>query len=433
MQDFDFSTLIQFFFQSFAMPHLPILLVIVLFLVYKQYKRSIKMEQKLFGRSKNSPIKMTGISLLFGVVAGLFASVIIVFLGINLVELGIVYLWVIVILLLLIHPRYMCFAYAAGIIGLASLVISSLSQYYPEILDIWILQDLAMINVPGLLALIAILHLTESILILVSGHISPSPVNIKHDNDGIVGGFSLQKFWPLPLMGIFATVAPETEMEFAMSMPDWWPLLGSTFSAPEGYQLIYSFFPVAAGLGYGDMAISSTPKEKSKNSAINLAGYSIILLILAISSAFITPLTWLAALISPIGHEAVVVLGNNREFSDPPLYSQRDRGIKVLDVLSNSVGEQMGLQPGDIILSVNNISVSSRQDLMANLYISQPYVRMNVETPYGDQKFVKAPLYENGLHLGVILAPEPDGSGGNYVTLKSKNSFESLVRKLLRK
>ncbi|ACB85758.1 PDZ domain-containing protein [Natranaerobius thermophilus] len=433
MQDFNLITLLQLLGQSLVMPHLPVLYILVTLLVFRQYRRSVKMEQKLFGRIKNSPVKLTLYSIGLGIIAGLFASIILIFFGVNLIELGIPYVWAMVIILLLFHPRYMCFAYGGGVIGLISLILSQLAQYYPEILEFWIVNDLVRINVPALVTLVAILHLTESFLILVSGHISPSPIYVRHEQEGIVGGFSLQKFWPLPVMGIIGWYYPEANIDFAMSMPDWWPIVGSTITAPEGYQMMYQFLPVVVGLGYGDMAISSNPKAKSKSSAFNLALYSITLLVLAVISSYYGPLTWLAVLLLPLGHEAIIIVGNSREFSRKPLYSQHDRGIKVLDVLPNSVGQHMGLKSGDVILSINNIPVSNKQDLLTNLYQSQPYVRMNVETLDGEQKFVKAPLYEHSTHLGLILSPETDGHGNRYINPGGKNRFEGLLRKLLGK
>lgn len=423
---------IKMIFQSFPFTFVHFLFWLVLLLVYTQYKRSIRLEQQLFGRAKNNPKKLTLISLGCGVLAGLLASLLLVFLGISIIDVGILYVWPLLIFLLLFHPRYMCFAYAGGIVSLISLMLNAVAAYQPAILEIGLLAGIADMNVPGLMAIVGILHLTESILIYLSGHIGPSPIYLKHRNNGVVGGFSLQKFWPLPIVGLWAMGVPEgaAGAEAVISMPDWWPLVGGAPDPGEGEKLVYSMFPLVAGLGYGDMSVASDPKEKSKRSAFFLFIYSVILIAVSVGSAFVSPLMWVAALIAPIGHEALIVLGNAIEFSRDPIYSQGGRGLKILDIMPGSLADQMGLSPGDIILHVNEIPVNSKEDLTTSVYQVQPYVRLNVETSKGDPKLVKAPLYENHTHLGIIPVPDPYDTSTAYVSFSSQNPIEKLTRKV---
>ena len=423
---------IKMVFQAFPFTFVHFLFWLVLILVYTQYKRSIRMEQQLFGRAKNNPKKLTLISLGCGILAGLLASFLLVFLGISIVDVGILYVWPLLIFLLLFHPRYLCFAYAGGIVSLFSLLLNALAEYQPAILEIGILEGIAGISVPGLMAIVGILHFTESILIYLSGHIGPSPIYLKHRNNGVVGGFSLQKFWPLPLVGLWAMGVPEgtAETEAMLSMPDWWPIVGGAPEPAEGEQLVYTMFPLVAGLGYGDMSIASNPKEKSKRSALFLFIYSVVLIAASVGSAFFSPLMWLAALIAPIGHEALIVLGNAMEFSRNPIYSQEGRGLKILDIMPDSLAEQMGLASGDVILHVNNVSINSKEDLTTNIYQVQPYIRLNVETSKGEAKMLRAPLYEGHANLGIIPVPEPYDTTTSYVTFSSQNPIEKIVKKV---
>ena len=106
---------------------------------------------------------------------------------------------------MLLSPRYLCFAYAGA--------------YWP--LSVWSLA-IPRSSVPQLMALIAILHMVESLLILLSGRLNPMPVYVKYENQ-IRGGFNLQKFWPIPLIALVS--AGIADPASGVMMPEWWPLL----------------------------------------------------------------------------------------------------------------------------------------------------------------------------------------------------------------
>ncbi|HPZ21978.1 MAG TPA: hypothetical protein PKV05_02985, partial [Bacillota bacterium] len=84
----------------------PPLLAIVLSLVYRQFRRQAKLEAHLYGMPFSSPRKQLLISLGFGLAGGLLTSFLMVLLGLPLSEeMGLIYVWPVVLVLLLIHPR----------------------------------------------------------------------------------------------------------------------------------------------------------------------------------------------------------------------------------------------------------------------------------------------------------------------------------------
>ena len=182
---------------------------LVLVLIGFQYYRLINNETKLLGRPRNSVWEQLLSSALYGIAGGFFAAVLLFISGISLFEIGIQYVWPLALLLLFIHPRFLCFAYAGGIVGAAAALVQLLGRSWP-LLRAGIFSGLFNLYIPGLLALIGILHLTESLLIALSGHLYPSPVYLETEH-GIVGAFSLQKFWILPLVGMVAEVVSVAE------------------------------------------------------------------------------------------------------------------------------------------------------------------------------------------------------------------------------
>ena len=125
-------------------------------LVCWQYKRLENLSAGLIGKQAGFYLGSAIRSSLLGILGGLTGSVLLIMLGINLNAIGLAYLWVIALLLILVNPRFLCFSYAAGILSLASLIFS-----FP------------LINIAHLLALVAVLHLIESLLILLNGHNYP--------------------------------------------------------------------------------------------------------------------------------------------------------------------------------------------------------------------------------------------------------------------
>ncbi len=400
-----------------------VLFWVVITLIAIQYRRMARTEIQLLGRSRYTFWRRSFYSALTGLAGGFIASLMLVLFGISLTEIGIRYVWPLAILLLLVNPRYLCFAYAGGLVGLISAAVQLLGRFYPAIIA-GPLGDIAGIHIPGLLALIGILHLTESFLIAVSGHLFAAPVFLKTEK-GIVGGYSMQKFWPLPLVGVIAAVLPEgaTEAAEAVKMFDWWPLFADAVSPGTGQSLMYVMLPIVAGLGYGDMAISSAPHEKSKSSSLNLAAYSLVLIAAAFLALFYPIVTIPAALFAPVGHEILIIIGNKREFSRKPLYIAPEKGVQVLDVFPCSPAEKAGLKAGDIIHAVNGLPVEKNWGFNA-LINSFASVELDVERDAADYSIN---IYNKG-DAGIILTPDEHAT--RYLQFKQHNLFSALAEKL---
>jgi hypothetical protein len=422
----ELNVIIRLFLEAYALFPLNILFWLVIVLVGSQYRRMARSEVQLLGKAKNSVRKQTFYSALFGLAGGLLASVLLVFFGISLMDIGIQYVWPVAILLLLVHPRYLCFAYAGGLVGVVSVLLQLLGQMYPALTQ-GFLAGIAGIHIPGLLALIGILHLTESFLIAVSGHLFPSPIYVK-TQQGVVGGFSLQKFWPLPLVGLVAILIPQATAETVIGaqMPDWWPLLASTTVPGAGETLMYMLTPIVAGLGYGDLAISTDPREKSKRSALNLGLYSLLLLGAAFLAHFVPFLMIPAALFSPFGHEFLIQAGNKREFTGKPLFAAPEYGLKVLDVFSGSPAEDSGLESGDIIFAVNRFPVNDSLTYHNLVRMAGPELELTVQKLQSTYTVTLT----SSVDPGIILAP--DRFTRVYAEIKHKHFFSALSEKLQR-
>ena len=350
---------------------------IVLLLVFLQYRRQVATEHKLYGRNLNRVGRQMLMSVALGVVGGFGASAVLVFMGLSLEQIGLYFIWPVAIMLLLVNPRYLCFSYAGGIVAaLVLLVRHVLLPILPALGENFVIEALMRIHIPALLVLIGLLHLAEALLIYFGGHWGSTPIYIQRDNEEVVGAFSLQRFWPLPLVALLVTVVAEPEI-VGVSMPEWWPILQPAYEPGVGESLQFMIVPVAAGLGYGDMVISSTPRERTAFSARWLGLYSILLLIVAVAAEYFPPLILPGVLFAPLGHELLIFYGKNKEESRPPRYRKAGPGIAVMMVLPDSRAQQAGLRQDDIILKVNGNPVEHSRELLDN--IEESYFMVLIE------------------------------------------------------
>ncbi|MGI6685727.1 MAG: PDZ domain-containing protein [Bacillota bacterium] len=361
---------------------------LIVFLLAMQYSRMQKTKEAWFGRSPEPTWQPVLMAVASGLLGGLAGSFLMVFVGINLADIGIGWLWPLAILLMLLHPRLLCFSYAGGIISLSSLLFG-----FP------------MINVPQLMALVALLHMIEALLIYISGHLGAVPVYIRNKAGQVTGAFNLQKLWPIPIVALAVMNIPLDQLAgSSINMPDWWPLIKPGNNVDPD-QLTYVLLPVIAALGYGDLAVTARPQEKSRKSALNLFFFSFVLMSLAVLASHFSGFALLAALFSPLGHELVIWWGQREELKGSPLYVQPEQGVRILDVFRESPAAKLGLKSGDVIMNVNGWEVNSKEAFFRALEESWGVVEVEWRK-YPEETFmrntVRKTLTED---FGIILVP----------------------------
>jgi len=111
---------------------------------------------------------------------------------------------------------------------------------------------------------------------------------------------------------------------------------------------------------------------------LHLFVFSLSLLLLALAGSRWTPVTWLAALFSPLGHEMVIWLGMRAERNRPAYYVNPAQGVMILDVRPGTPAAQAGLRSRDIVLAVNGIPVNRREELINVLKWSWQGISLNI-------------------------------------------------------
>lgn len=362
----------------------------IILVVGFQYSRMHKTGQKLFMLPEEPVWPIVLAISLYGILGGLIGSMLMLLVGISVLEVGISYLWIVAVLLMLVQQRFLCFAYAGGVIAISSLLVG-----YPEV------------SIPHLMGLVAILHFVEALLIFLTGPLYPVPMYVKTRTGQVAGGYNLQKFWPLPLVALVAWHLPDQEIiQEAVRMPEWWPLIKTELTQGQG-ELMYMMTPVVAALGYGDIALSERPREKTNRSALELGGYSLILLALAVLASYYPLLAPLPAFFGPLGHELLILTGQQREMRKKPVFVPPPQGIMVLHIFRGSPLAKLGLSDGDIILKINGREVNDEYTLEGLL--SEVGELLEIEYLAGPGLKWQRGVLKRGLgeRLGFIPVPRP--------------------------
>jgi hypothetical protein len=380
---------------------------IVLILVALQYRRIAQLREEFFGARGSSVLVDILVATAYGFFGGLIGGYLIVLAGLTISGSGLWYLLPVAVLLMFINPRFLCFAYGGGLLAVCHLLFG-----FPEI------------SIPQIMALVAILHFVESILIRVSGHLGAVPAFIRLPQGRVVGGFTLQKFWPIPVVVLAVVSGSAVPGMDLVPMPEWWPLIKPEVPGDPS-TMVFAMLTLVAGLGYADIATTRTPRDKSRISSVYLAGYSVVLFVLAVLAASGGGYAWAAALFAPLGHELIIHISKHMELNGRPLFIPHPDGVMVLDVLEKTPAWRAGLRSGDIILEINDQQVHNRADL--HLLLGQPGLK-EINYLHREKRFRRETVsMQPGDFFGVMSVPE--GTEQLYLELQNTSPLMRWLRR----
>lgn len=395
---------------------------LLLIIIALKWKRQVDMERKLFSTRLHTVAEGLLQSIFFGCLGGLLISILFIGLGVVFSIEPFYYLWIMALILMLVQVRYLCFAYAGALLGIAVL----LARRFPDGFGVdWLdtlWTSLQAVYLPSLFIMVALLHLVEALLIYLSGGKRGTPIFIESKRGRLVGGYHLEQIWFVP---IFILIQGGE-----LSLPPLyqaWPL----FAAEPLSSMAILLLP--AVLGYMEQAVAYSPIEKARQSTKLLLVYSLILLGLTVGSVYLNDsLIVFAILFSFLGHEALFWFSAWQEKQGTPIYIHPKQGLKILAVIPYSPAAKMGLQSGEVILRVNGQPVNHRQELYQALSANQAFCKLEVMNLAGHVKFVQSSLYAEDHHqLGVILAPDQDAP--YYLEAKRVTLLHLLLQKIDRK
>lgn len=366
----------------------------ILFIVL-HYRKQIQMERKLFHTRLHSLLSETWRTVMWGWIGGLAASVLLLFVGVSIQAEAVLLLWVITIVLVVIRVRFLCLAYAAGILGAAQAILSWLPNAADLASSVPVLEIVANADMPSLLMIVAVLHLLEGLLTHFQGARMATPLFLEGKRGQIIGGQQLQGFWPVPLF-LLVPITGGSEL----SLP-WGTLFGANLAS--GWTLLA--FP--AMIGFTELTISKLPRQQARFSAKLLYLYGLIMLGASVAAHFWTPILIAAALLSIALHEGLIRYNQWIEDKQTPFYVHSIRGLMVLSIVPNSPAQELGIQIGEIIHKVNGHKVKTKTDMHQAMGLNSAFCKLEVLNEQGEVRFLHRAIFAGDHHqLGIILAPD---------------------------
>lgn len=385
-----------------------IIYVVVIIFIKKQFERCMQFYRETSSYPPKTLRQMIEEVILSGLIAGFIASLAFVFTGITVNFETFYYMIIIMVFLILINLRYVCFSYAGGILAFISLVFGK-----PEV------------NISSILVLIAVLHLIESVLVLINAGKDNIPIIIKQ-GDGITGAFMTQHFWPVPIV-LLTFIENGQGLNFTGEVTAaWWPLFSSKAFNPAVQVL--GLGSLIGILNYSEIAITRHPKEISMKNGKRIFLFSMVLLTIAVLSKNIFYLKIFGIFFAVFAHEGITFYTNHRENKGESLFKPVERGLRILEVLPGSHAEKIGIQRGDIILSINGNDIQTEEGVTEALRNFPSFIWIHAKNSNNKEKNYEYKCYPRGInHLGIVSVPREKEVTYNVNTYQNIGIIQNLV------
>jgi len=133
-------------------------------------------------------------------------------------------------------------------------------------------------------------------------------------------------------------------------------------------------FPIAVLLEYNDLAVTARPERRARKTGLWMGMYSLLILTIAVLSVHYGWLMFAGAVLMPLLHEFLLYWSRKGQLDGDPIFGAPWRGLRILEVMPDTVGSQMGLRPGDILLNLNGRGINSEEMLQEVLRTAPMYL-----------------------------------------------------------
>lgn len=377
--------------------HLVMLLVFGIIFYFKNV-RIVSIQKMTLGEGLNTPLELTLSQIVLGILAGAIGSVILSVLGVTFNEnSGIEFIFMISILSLFYKKKYISYAYSAAILGAIGIALKFISNITE--MKLFLNTDIL-----SLMTFVGVIYILEGFLIIFDGSRGAIPVFTKKE-DKIVGGFSFNRYWPIPvaiLMIFTNSIAGEDSIY--SNVASWWPIINNKEVLSLLATAMIASIPLYGIMGYSNVTFTQEKKTKSLRCGSTILIYGVSVALVA-QLASINILGQIIAIIyAPLALELIMRYEYRVEKKGKCLYVSDDEGIMVLEVTPNSPAYEVGIKRGDKIIEINGQNIKSEGDIFKAARDSILKVPMKVKNNSG--QVLEYIVQPRNKRLGLLLVPK---------------------------
>ena len=355
-------------------PTLSLMLIVIAIIFYFKNRKIAFMQKLMLGRSIQSPLEMTLLQILIGILGGLIASLLLSILGVTFENSSLIdVILTVSVFSVLYFGRGFSFS----------------------------------INLTSIIVLIGVFSIVEGILAMIDGDKGYLPIFTQKDGK-LVGGFGFKRFWALPLclLVVLGANSGNSIINEVKDLPQWLPFFNG-----DKARALMSVAALGTLAAYGATSYEGTTFTQSKrcktisSGSINIA-YGIVVIILAylLKESFIFTIALI--ILIPLLYELRIRMELKLESLREPLYFSNDDEICILDVLPNSIAYKKGLRSGDKIVKINEeIPKNEKEVFMA---IKRNFYGLDLEIRKNNGNIEKHTITgeDRGKQFGIVLVPK---------------------------
>lgn len=382
-------------------PTLSLMLIVIAILFYFKNRKIAFMQKLMLGRSVQSPLEMTLLQILIGILGGVIASLLLSFLGVTFENRSLIDIILTVSVFSIVYKnRFIKIPYIAPVLGVIGVLLNSNAEYLGNGFSF-------SINLTSIIALIGVFSIVEGILTMIDGDKGYLPIFTQKDGE-LVGGFSFRRFWALPvcLLVVLGTNSGLSIINEVKDFPQWLP-----FFYGEKALTIMSITALGTIAAYGVTSYESSTFTQSKRRKTLSSGlfnivYGILVIILAYLLRENLVFTIILIVLVPLLYELRLNIERKLEVMREPLYFSNNEEICILDVLPNSIAYTKGLRSGDKIMKVNGETPKNEKEVF--MAIKKNFYGVDLEIRKNNGTIEKHIITgeDRGKLFGVVLVPK---------------------------
>jgi hypothetical protein len=246
---------------------------------------------------------------------------------------------------------------------------------------------------PSVVILLALLIISEGILIFKNGIKGTSPKLAKSRRGQNVGVHEVKRFWLLPM---FLLIPGET-----LTVPfEWWPVF---HIGAESYSLIL----VPFAIGFNQKIQGMLPKQSIQLQGRRVITLGVVILILSVIGYWYPLVSIIVAACAIICRELISLTQRLRDDNLPFYFSKKNNGLMIIGIIPESPADKMGLQVGELLSKVNGVKIRDEQALYEALQKNRAHCKLEVLDVNGEVRFVQRALYEGDHYeLGILFVQD---------------------------